>query len=56
MGLPLIQIFLFQILHIINYFKFYILLFIYTKLLFSLKTTYGIPFLQIHVTNYFFLF
>ena len=36
-------------------FKFYILLFFYIKKLFSLTTTYDIPFLQIHTTIYFLL-
>ena len=36
-------------------FKFYVLLFFYIKILFSLTTTYEIPFLQIHTTIYFIL-
>ena len=36
-------------------FKFYILLFFYIKILFSLTAAYGITFLQIHTTIYFLL-
>ena len=36
-------------------FKFCVLSFFYIKKLFSLTTTYGIPFLQIHTTIYFLL-
>ena len=36
-------------------FKFYMLLFFYIKILFSLTTTYDIPFLQIHTTVCFLL-
>ena len=36
-------------------FKFYILLFYYIEIFFSLTTTYDIPFLQIHTTVYFLL-
>ena len=36
-------------------FKFYLISFFYIKTLFSLTTTYDIPFLQIHTTIYFLL-